>query len=238
MPNVRIWTVESDNDAKAVKCLANQLATHLQLGNLSIRVSGKKELLERNPLRKKVQNYLREEACVIFVVDLDGPMSMHQRRQEPNSLINQVTKIVNNRRFAGRVFLAQAVQELEAWLLIDCLGIFCYFASKRAQYRENCRNTVSADRALARWIARHQRGNTENITETQIGGKGPKEYLVEFSEQILRRLNPNMPQRNLRQRRYRETMSPDIAEHVVIDRETLRRNHSLRQLGELLAQFK
>ena len=238
MPNVRIWTVESDNDAKAVKCLANQLATHLQLGNLSIRVSGKKELLDRNPLRKKVQNYLREEACVIFVVDLDGPMSMHQRRQEPNSLINQVTKIVNNRRFAGRVFLAQAVQELEAWLLIDCLGIFCYFASKRAQYRENCRNTVSADRALAGWIARHQRGNTENITETQIGGKGPKEYLVEFSEQILRRLNPNMPQRNLRQQRYREKMSPDIAEYVVINQETLRRNHSLLQLGELLARFK
>lgn len=238
MPNVRIWTVESDNDAQAVKCLANQLATHLQLGNLSIRVSGKKELLERNPLRKKVQNYLREEACVIFVIDSDGPMSIHQRRQEPNSLINQVTRIVNNRRFAGRVFLAEAVHELEAWLLIDCLGIFCYFARKRAQYRENCRNTVSADRTLARWIASRQSGNTENIIETEIGGRGAKEYLVEFSGQILRRLNPNIPQRNLRQQRYREAMAPDIAEYVVINRETLRRNDSLSKLGDLLARFK
>ncbi len=28
---MRIWTLESDNDAKAVKCLANKLVTHLQL---------------------------------------------------------------------------------------------------------------------------------------------------------------------------------------------------------------
>ena len=25
MPSIRIWTLESDNDAKAVKCLANKL---------------------------------------------------------------------------------------------------------------------------------------------------------------------------------------------------------------------
>ena len=238
MPSIRIWTLESDYDAKVVECLASKLATHLPLGNLSIQTSGKGDIPKRDTLTRAVQNHLREDICVIFVIDSDGPMSIHQRRQEPNSLINQVTRIVNNRRFAGRVFLAEAVQELEAWLLIDCLGIFCYFARKRAQYRENCRNTVSADRTLARWIASHQRGNTENIIETEIGGRGAKEYLVEFSAQILRRLNSNMPQRNLRQQRYRETMAPDIAEYVVINRETLRRNDSLSKFGDLLARFK
>ena len=238
MPNVRIWTVESDNDAKAVKCLANQLATHLQLGNLSIRVSGKKELLERDPLRKKVQNYLREEACVIFVIDSDGPMSIHQRRQEPNSLINQVTRIVNDRRFAGRVFLAQAVQELEAWLLIDCLGVFCYFSSKSPRHRRISRSRILANPSFARLVSRYQRGNTEHIVETESGGRGAKEYLVAFSEQILLILNPNMPQRNLKRQRYHEAMSPNIVEHVVINRETLRRNDSLSKLGDLLARFK
>ena len=41
MTTIRIWAVESDYDAKAVECLATKLAKHLQLGNLSIQVSGK-----------------------------------------------------------------------------------------------------------------------------------------------------------------------------------------------------
>ena len=44
MPTIRIWTLESDYDAKAVKCLANKLVAHLQLGNLSIQASGKKAI--------------------------------------------------------------------------------------------------------------------------------------------------------------------------------------------------
>ena len=42
MPTVRIWTVESDHDRDAVKCLANKLATYLRLDNLSIRSSWQK----------------------------------------------------------------------------------------------------------------------------------------------------------------------------------------------------
>ncbi len=48
MPTIRIWTLESDSDAKAVKCLADKLVTHLRLGNLSIQASGKKALPGRN----------------------------------------------------------------------------------------------------------------------------------------------------------------------------------------------
>ena len=245
MPTVRVWTLESDYDAEAIKFLANKLVTYLQLENLSIQSAGKRALPKRdrkgeplgNALRKATQNYLEEDACVIFVIDYDSPMSTHQRRQEPNSLINQIERVVNDRRFEGKVFLAQAVQELEAWLLIDCLGVFCYFASKRAQYRENCRHKVSTNRPFTQLVGRYQSGNTENIVEAEMGGKGAKEYLTEFSEKILRELNPNMRPRNVNRQRYREAMSPEVAEHVDINQETLRRNNSLRYLGDVLAQF-
>ncbi len=245
MPTIRIWTLESENDAKAVKCLANKLVTHLQLANLSIQTAGPKAVPKRNQrgasssdtLRMAVQNYLRQDDCVIFVIDSDGPMSSHQRRQEPNSLINQITQVVRDRRFTGKVFLAQAVQELEAWLLIDCLGIFCYFASKVAQYRENCRDRVSANQSFRRLVSSYQKGDTEKIVEAETGGRGAKEYLIELSEKILLALNPNKTHRNITREQYRENLSPEIAEHVLIDQQTLRRNNSLRKLGIAFSKF-
>ena len=62
--------------------------------------------------------------------------------------------------------------------------------------------------------------------------------LEEFSERVLLELNPDMPQKNVDRERYHERISPDVADHVLIDRETLRRNNSLRKLGNVLAQFK
>lgn len=245
MPNIRIWTLESENDAKAVECLANKLVRHLELENLSIQTVGPQAVPKRNQrgaspsdiLGMAVQNYLKQDDCVIFVIDSDGLMSSHQRRQEPNSLINQIADVVKDRRFTGKVFLAQAVQELEAWLLIDCLGIFCYFASKVAQYRENCRDRVSANQSFRRLIRSYQKGDTEKIVEAETGGRGAKEYLIEFSKKILPALNPNKTPRNITREQYRENMSPEVAEHVLIGEHTLRRNNSLRKLGNLLNQF-
>ena len=246
MPTVRIWTLESDNDAKAVRCLASKLVPHLQLGSISIQtVEGQRFLKNRrirgtlgDKLRKAVQNFVDQDEYVIFVIDTDSPMSLHRRRQEPNSFINQIERIVGDHSFAGKVFFAPAVQELEAWLLVDCLGIFCYFASKRLQYRDNCRGKVPTNQSFVRLLNRYQKGNTEYIVETEIGGKGSKEYLREFSEQILRELNPNMPQKNIHDERYHEKMSPEMSEYVLINRKTLARNNSLRKLGNILAQFK
>ena len=245
MPNIRIWTLESENDAQVVKCLANKLVTHLQLGNLSIQTSGPNAVPRKNRrgvsssdvLRMAVQNYLKQDACVIFVIDSDGLMSSHQRRQEPNSLINQITQVVQDHRFTGKVFFAQAVQELEAWLLIDCLGIFCYFASKVAQYRKIRRDHVSEKRSFIRLVNQYQKGDTKKIVEAEIGGKGAKEYLIEFSEKILLTCNPKMPDKNINRQQYREKLSPEVAEHVLIDRQTLERNNSLRKLGTVLTKF-
>ena len=243
MTTVRIWTVESDYDDEAVKCLADKLVTHLQLGNLSIKASGESALRRfqikgaslSETLRKGVQTYLKEEACVIFVIDSDSPMSVHQRRKEPNSLINQVEQVVNDSSLpAGKVFLAQAVQELEAWLLIDCLGIFCYFASQSPQHRTIDRDSVLKNQAFGRLVKRYQKGDTEKIVEAEVGGKGAKEYLEDFSEQILLTINPKMPLKNVDRKQYSEAISPELAEYVDINQDTLRRNNSLSHLGDVL----
>ncbi|MBI1924911.1 hypothetical protein HYR99_11770 [Candidatus Poribacteria bacterium] len=244
MSSVRIWALESDYDAETVECLAKKLIAHLQLSNVFIRAVGKRAIPKRpkgsaaNVLLRAVQNYLKQDDCVIFVLDTDGPMASHQRRQEAHSLINQVERVVADSNFAGKVYLACAVRELEAWLLIDCLGIFCYFASQRKPYKENCREKVTAHRSFSSLIRSYQSGNTELIVEAEMGGKGVKEYLIEFSEEILLALNPNMPQKNVSREKYREALSPDVAEHVVINNETLRRNNSLEHLGDLLTQYK
>ena len=235
MPSIRIWTLESDNDAKAVKCLANKLKEYLKLETMSIDTTGRLKPPAR--LRDAIRNLLEDEDCVILIIDRDGPIAHHERLQQPNSLINQIKQIVNDPNFADKVFLVEAIQELEAWLLIDCLGIFCYYATKRAQFRENCRSKVSANRPFKRLVDRYQKGNTENIVEAEQGGRGAKEYLTEFSERVLRELNPNLTQRNIDREKYQETRSPEVAEHIEINKETLRRNNSLKKLGDVLAQF-
>ena len=77
MPNIRIWTVESDNDAKAVKRLAHKLLEYMKLGPISIDTTGR--LKPPTQLREAIQNYLKDEDCVILVIDRDGPMTHHER---------------------------------------------------------------------------------------------------------------------------------------------------------------
>ena len=243
MPSVTVWALESDYDAKVVKCLADKLIKHLELSNVFIRAVGKRAMTKRgkakkdpsNMLRQAVKNYLKQDDCLIFVIDTDGPMSSHQRKQEHNSLINQVNRVISDTQFEGRVYLAKAKCELEAWLLVDCGGIACYFAGKkRKAYRDNCREKITSDKNFMRLIKTYQRGNTELIVEAVSGGKGVKEYLVEFSKSILKHINPNMPLKNLKQEKYHECLSPDIAEYIEINRTTLNRNESLRLFGKIL----
>lgn len=249
MPRIRIWTLESDNDAEAVKCLATKLSAHLQLADLSIRKASRKTLsaisrrrkgnrFSSDNLKLAVRNYLKEDDCVIFVIDTDSWVSLHQRRQEQNSLVNKVERILSDNCFTGKVFFAPAVQELEAWLLIDCLGIFCYFASKSPKYRTIDRDRLVKDQTFRNLIKDGQKGDTELIVETVAGGNGPKEYLEDFSKKVLRALNPNIPPKNINRERYDENMAPALAEHIVIDKQTLARNNSLCELGNILAQFK
>ena len=129
MSTVRIWAVKSDHDAKMVKRLADKLLTDSRLGNLSIQTTDRKAFLNRNgkslsdTLKKATQHYLEQDDCVIFVADLGPPMPTHQRPQELYSLSNHLEQIIDDERFAGKVFLAQGVQELKAWLPVACKSL-------------------------------------------------------------------------------------------------------------------
>ena len=131
MPTVRIWTLEPDHDAEAIKRLANKLVTDLQLGNLSVQTADRKAFLEYNrtndalsdTLTMATQHCLQTDDCIIFVVDPSPPISIYQRQGKSDSLIHHVEQIVDDERFAGRVFLAQGVQELKAWLRVACKSL-------------------------------------------------------------------------------------------------------------------
>ncbi|MBN2007082.1 MAG: hypothetical protein JXA21_27270 [Anaerolineae bacterium] len=237
MPKVMIWALESDYDASTVKCLAQKLVTHYQL-DASVHAVGKSAIPRRNnidTIRKAVKNYLAEYTCVIFVIDHDGPMSSHQRLQEPNSLVNQVKRILEDKELAGYVYQAKAICEIESWLLIDCVGIFHYFAMA-CRRKEIDRKKIESKKEFRRLTDKYQKGDTEMIVEAEMGSKGAKEYLEKFSKDVILAINPNMPDKNVEQQKYREKLSPEIAFYIEVNDQTLRRNASFAWLGKLLCQ--
>ena len=131
MPTVRIWTLEPHHDAEAIKRLANKLVTDLQVGNLSVQTADQQTFLKyakgndslSDTLTMVTQHYLEQDDCVIFVIDPSPPIPIHQRPQKSDSLIHHVEQIVDDERFAGRVFLAQGVHELKAWLRVACKSL-------------------------------------------------------------------------------------------------------------------
>ena len=75
------------------------------------------------------------------------------------------------------------------------------------------------------------------IVGAGTGNAGTKECLRKLSEEILQALNPKMSPRDINRERYKENMSPEIAEHIEISVDTLGRNRSLGRLGRLLSRF-
>ena len=51
MPSIRIWALESDYDARAVKCLADKLAKYHELDNLSVRWADNKAFRAVNKIQ-------------------------------------------------------------------------------------------------------------------------------------------------------------------------------------------
>lgn len=241
MAVIRIWALESDYDRDTVGKLARKLVDWSNGEDVTILTAGKTtynsvaKRKKTNGLQIAVESYLQNnEDKIIFVVDSDSEASLADRRGETYSLINQIERIIKSEKFFDRVFLAMAVQELEAWLLTDCLGIYCYFA-KRRYSANDCRQRVVNNQHLQSIIKKYQKGNTELIVEPVRGGKGAKEYMVRFSEEILKLLNPKMKPRNIKAQRYREALSPEIASYVEISEVALKRNNSLRYLLELIS---
>ena len=232
MPSIRLWVPESDYDRTAVGCIANKIVA-LYGGNITIKL-GDKQGFNRatNPkiqdgLKKAVDAYLKNDILVIFLLDSDGIESQNQRRREKNSLVNRIEEVVN--LFEGRVKYFPMVQELEAWLLVDYLGICCFFTKN--DHRNN--------QEWIKFAKSKQRGQTDLIAEAESGGRGAKEFLVKASQEILIKHNPNLRDKpkNLKESQYEESQSSKIAEYIKIDYETLGRNKSLLDFANCLHQL-
>jgi len=247
LPSVRIWAVESEYDAAVVKCLGDKLADHFQL-NLSLKSSGSKAFNDATQLENAVRNYLKQVDCVIFVLDRDSDIKEAKKRRERNSLLSQIERVLHKQEFEECVFLVEAVNELEAWLLIDFIGIFIYFAynhhsvpkecknylKQSEENRATCRERLMQNKVFNHLINRYQKGDTETIEESVPGGKGAKEYLEKFSEEIIETLNPGIKNKTKTAKKYKENRFPELAKYVEINEITLNRNNSLKQLGCLI----
>lgn len=232
MPSIRLWVPESDYNSKAVGCIANKIVA-LYGGDITIQLADKQGFNRAtNPkiqdgLKKAVDAYLKNDILVIFLLDSDGIESQNQRRREKNSLVNRIEEVVN--LFEGRVKYFPMVQELEAWLLVDYLGICCFFTKN--DHRNN--------QEWIKFANSKQRGGTDLITEAESGGRGAKECLVKASREILIKHNPNLRDKpkNLKESQYEESQSSKIAEYIKIDYETLGRNKSLLDFANCLHQL-
>lgn len=232
MPSIYLWVPESDYDRTAVGCIANKIVA-LYGGNITIKLGDKQGFNRaRNPkiqdgLKKAVDSCLKEHDLVIFLLDSDGTQSQNQRRREINSLVNQIEEVVN--LFEGRVKYFPMVQELEAWLLVDYLGICCFFTKN--DHRNN--------QEWIKFAKSKQRGQTDLIAEAESGGRGAKEFLVKASQEILIKHNPNLRDKpkNLKESQYEESQSSKIAKYIEIDDQTLRRNKSLLEFATCLQQL-
>ena len=161
MSSIRIWTPESDFDSKTVCCIAKKIVAHYD-SNITVLESSKEAFNQAlrkqgdGGLKKAVDTYLKSSELVIFLLDADGVQSQAQRLKEPNSLINRIDRVVKQSQ--DRCFLTLISQELEAWLLVDCLGICCYY-TKSSETRN--------DKSWEKFAKKYQKGQTELITEAQ-----------------------------------------------------------------------
>ncbi|WP_333355411.1 hypothetical protein [Microcoleus sp. N3A4] len=172
-------------------------------------------------LKNAVDIYLKNSELVIFLLDADGVQSEAKRLQEPNSLINRIKKVVEQSQ--GKALLILIRQELEAWLLVDCLGICCYFTKNLG---------TRSDPKWEKFAKKYQKGETHLITESEPGGKNAKEYLVKFSKDIVKKINPKLKDRDLEKQQYYEHDSEKVVEKLEINHQTIARNNSLSEFAQ------
>jgi hypothetical protein len=230
MAKVRIWTPESDTDSKVVQTLANKIS---RFHNIDISISTATKSAYNTAARvdgglhKAVTTYLKQDDLVIFLLDHDGIQSQSQRKNEVNSHINKISEVV---RQIPNAMLLYMCQELEAWLLIDCLGVCCYFKKDHDE-------TIRQDSNWIKFAQKYQLGKTDLIVEVERGGKNAKEYLVNFSRKIITKINPKLKPKDIDKNEYAENIADRVAEFININTETLKRNDSLKKFADCLCEI-
>ena len=133
MISVRVWNLQSDSEAKAVKFLKNEFLRLRQLGHLSIRPTGRnalrkchrKGVLVSSSLRKTIQHYLKQDDYIIFVID-----SGQQGQLEPESIVERVRRIVKDGDFSDKVFFVPDIQEDSDSISTQWQNIVSHFRSE------------------------------------------------------------------------------------------------------------
>ena len=150
MISVRVWNLESDHNAQAVKFLESEFEKSKELGDLAIRTAGRSALRKchekgapvRSSLRKAIQHYLAQDDYIIFVID-----AQHQRQPKSKPLISQLRYVVNNSNFTDKVFFATDLRESESSLPTQWQGIISDFSVEverdRKQFRDEWDKTVA-----------------------------------------------------------------------------------------------
>lgn len=226
MKKIRIWTPESDTDSRAVQCLAKKIVKFYSkeiLITTATKSAYNTAARTDEGLRNAVNIYLKQDDFVIFLLDYDGIQSYNQRKNEPNSHINKITSVI--KKLPDKTMLLYMCQELEAWLLIDCLGICCYFKNSEV---------LRLDKDWIKFSQKYQSHRTDLIVEAERGGKNAKEYLVNFSRKIIKEINPKIKPKDINQKEYTENISDRVAEFIRINKETINRNNSLKEFADLL----
>ena len=133
MISVRVWNLQSDSEAKAVKFLENEFLRLRQLGHLSIRPTGRNALRKchrrgvpvSSSLRKIIQHYLKQDNYIIFVIDSD-----RQEQQVLKPLVDQLIQVVKDSDFSDKVFFLRDIQECESSIPIQWQNIVSHFRAE------------------------------------------------------------------------------------------------------------
>jgi hypothetical protein len=150
MISVRVWNLQSDRDAEAVRFLENTFLRFRQLEYLAIRTAGRNALRKchrqgvpvSSNLRKILQYYLVQDDYIIFVVDAD-----RQQRRGSKLLIDQLRQIVKDSDFADKVFFLPYFQEWGASVPAQWQSIVLHFRTEVESERKRLREEW--DRAIA-----------------------------------------------------------------------------------------
>ena len=150
MISVRVWNLQSDYDAEAVKFLENEFLRFRQLGDIAIRTAGRSTLrkchrkgtLLEGSLRKAIQYYLNQDDYIIFVADPD-----QQEQSESKPLVEQIRGVVKDENFSDKTFFMPDIQECDDTIPTEWQSIVSRFRteveSERKRFREEWDKTLA-----------------------------------------------------------------------------------------------
>ena len=147
MLSVRVWNLESDRDAEAVRLLEHTFLRFRQLEYVAIRTIGRSALRKcyrkgtpiTESLRKAIQHYLKQDDSIIFVIDAD--------QQKSSPLVDELGCVIKECDFSDRVFFAPDIQEGESATPMQWQSIILRFQteveSDRKRFQEKWNKTMA-----------------------------------------------------------------------------------------------